>query len=87
MNKITIVDVEKTSAGPERFSQGYKWSLVESSASTIEHQCEDPTLLDLSSSKYSEKWSRYWKKGKKEDGLYYEICTQKFIREALQPKK
>ena len=54
VDKIPIVTIKKTSAGPEEFNQGCKWRILKPSTATIESQCKDPTILDLSSAKYAD---------------------------------
>ena len=52
VDKISVVDIEKFSAGPNGFDEGCRWRLLESHTVAIEPICEDSTLLDPTSSKY-----------------------------------
>ena len=95
VDKISVVDIEKFSAGPNGFDEGCRWRLLESDTVAIEPICEDPTLLDPTSSKYQAtskskkaKSSVETEKNRVIKMNYAKKFTRdKFVGEGLQPSQ
>ena len=87
VDKIPVVDVAKSSSGPEGFDKGCRWNVLEPSSAVEEPSCEDPTLLDPSSTKYAQ--ANGITSVNKVIKMNYEtkFDREKFVGEAFQPSR
>ena len=87
LDKITVVDTAKFSAGPNNFDKVSRWKILEPTNDAEEPECEDSSMVDPTESKYSN--------GKKEISrikvkkMNYDTKFERatFSVECLQPKK
>ena len=87
VDKIPVVDTAKFSAGPNDFDKNSRWKILDPTSVAEEPECEDPSLVDPTASKYSN--------GKKEISqikvkkMNYDTKFERaaFSVECLQPKK
>ena len=53
VDKISVVDTAKFSADPSNFDKNSRWKILEPTSVAEEPECKDPSLLDPTASKYS----------------------------------
>ena len=93
VERIPVVDTTKFAAGPDNFDKSSRWGLLEPLVAALEPKCEDPSLVDPTTSKSSEgkeliieKNVNYENKFKR---LTFEIKSKniKYIDKAILDKK
>ena len=54
VDRVPVVDAEKFAPSPDNFDKGSIWRILEPLVAVLEPKCEDSSLVDPSTSKYSE---------------------------------
>jgi len=87
VDKVPVVDAEKFAPGPDSFDKGSRWRILEPSVAALEPKCEDPSLVDPTTSKYSEGKELSTEKKVIKMNYQNKFKRAKFEIEALQPSK
>ena len=87
VDKVPVVDAEKFAPGPDSFDKGFRWRILEPSIAALEPKCEDPSLVDPTTSKYSEGIELSTEKKVIKMNYQNKFKRAKFEIEDLQPSK
>ena len=87
VDRVPVIDAEKFAPGPDNFDKGSRWIILEPSVTVLEPKCQDQSLVDPSTSKYSEGKKLSTENKVIKMDYEHKFKRAKFEIEALQPSK
>ncbi len=82
---VPVADTEKFAASPDNFDRGSRWRILEPLIAALEPKCEDPSLVDPTTSKNLEGKQLSTEKDVIKMNYQNKFKRAKFEIEALQP--